>query len=154
VTRQRPGIAQYPWPDGQRFSLNLATTTKSKSPFAFRPNWRSKETIVNIQVNLPSSIAGTSLAAARGGESDAQAAHASLQQSSTEKPAGKPTDSNPIDAGDHTSDRDGHGQQVLDVFERSKRRKSESSPQESEEPSTAHPTAEQSGTGSHLDFQA
>jgi hypothetical protein len=116
------------------------------------------ESIVNIQVNLSSSIAGTSLAAARGGESDAQSANAARQQTNAEAPAGKPTDSNPIDAGDHTSDRDGHGQQVLDVFERSRRRKDESTQEQTEQPTSsstfAVPMIDDSETGKHLDFQA
>jgi len=64
------------------------------------------------------SIAGTSRAAARGGEADAQAIESTRQQATADKPGGKAADSNAIDAGDQTSDRDGNGRQVLDQFER------------------------------------
>jgi hypothetical protein len=64
------------------------------------------------------SIAGTGRAAARGGEADAQAMEATRQQATADKPGGKSADSNAIDAGDQTSDRDGDGRQLLDQFER------------------------------------
>ena len=66
------------------------------------------------------SIAGTSRAAARGGEAEAQAIESTRQQATADKPGGKSADSNAIDAGDQTSDRDGNGRQVLDRFERQK----------------------------------
>lgn len=64
------------------------------------------------------SIAGTSRAAARGGEADSQAVEATRQQATAEKPGGKSADSNAIDAGDQTGDRHGNGRQMLDQFER------------------------------------
>ena len=63
------------------------------------------------------SIAGTSRAAARGGEADSQATESTRQQATAEKPGGKSADSNAIDAGEQTGDRDGNGRQVLDQFE-------------------------------------
>lgn len=76
---------------------------------------------MNINVNAVASLAGTSHAAARGGEAEAQAAEATRQQAVSQTPAGKSPDSAAVDAGDQTSDRDGHGRQVLDTFERSGR---------------------------------
>ena len=64
------------------------------------------------------SIAGTGRAAARGGEADAQAIESTRQQATADKPGGKSADSNEIDAGDQTSDREGNGRQILDQFER------------------------------------
>ncbi len=64
------------------------------------------------------SIAGTSRAAARGGEADSQAVESTRQQATAEKPGGKSGDSNAIDAGDQTGDRHGNGRQMLDQFER------------------------------------
>ncbi len=64
------------------------------------------------------SIAGTSRAAARGGEADSQAIESTRQQATADKPGGKSADSNAIDAGDQTGDRHGNGRQVLDQFER------------------------------------
>lgn len=64
------------------------------------------------------SIAGTSRAAARGGEADSQAVESTRQQATADKPGGKSADSNAIDAGEQTGDRHGNGQQLLDQFER------------------------------------
>lgn len=63
------------------------------------------------------SIAGTSRAAARGGEADSQASEATRQQANAEKPGGKSAESNEIDAGEQAGDRDGNGRQILDQFE-------------------------------------
>ena len=64
------------------------------------------------------SIAGTSRAAARGGEADSQAVESTRQQATADKPGGKSADSNEIDAGEQTGDRHGNGRQLLDQFER------------------------------------
>ena len=64
------------------------------------------------------SIAGTSRAAARGGEADSQAVESTRQQATADKPGGKSADSNAIDAGEQTGDRHGNGRQLLDQFER------------------------------------
>ena len=66
------------------------------------------------------SIAGTSRAAARGGEADAQVVESTRQQATADKPGGKSADSNAIDAGEQTGDRHGNGRQLLDQFERHK----------------------------------
>ena len=63
------------------------------------------------------SIAGTSRAAARGGEADVQALESTRQQATVDKPGGKSADSNAIDAGEQTGDRHGNGRQSLDQFE-------------------------------------
>lgn len=108
---------------------------------------------MNINVNAAASIAGTARAAARGGEADAQAAEATRQQATAEAPAGKNADSSSIDAGDQTGDRDGHGQQVLDVFERSKKPTDEETPNEDANSSQGSPATD-NASGSHLDLQA
>jgi hypothetical protein len=118
----------------------------------------SGEHPVNVNVNAAASIAGTSRAAARGGEADAQATEATRQQATAETPSGKAPDAPAVDAGDQTSDRDGHGQQVLDVFERSKRDQHDDSPEGEEDQDetrsqTSQPPSE-NGSGSHLDFEA
>jgi hypothetical protein len=104
---------------------------------------------VNINPSAAASVAGTSRAAARGGESDNQASEASRQQSTSEKPAGKAADSNAVDAGDQTGDRSGNGRQVLDIFERSDERDEH---QEEELPNSRPASAD--GTGEHLDLEA
>ena len=118
---------------------------------------------MNINVNAAASIAGTARAAARGGETDAQAAEAMRQQSTAETPAGKSPDSSAIDAGDQTGDRDGHGQQVLDVFERSKRAKDTETPEDGtpedgtpqdDDASSLGPLGSDEQRGTHLDLQA
>ena len=108
---------------------------------------------MNINVHAAASVAGTARAAARGGEADAQAAEATRQQSTAEAPGGKPADSSAVDAGDQTGDRDGHGQQVLDVFERSGRaQEEEKSPDE--EGASHVQVGSDDEPGSHLDLQA
>lgn len=62
-------------------------------------------------------IAGTSQAAAKGGEADKQATDATSKQVAAEKPAGK-SELQPLDAGAKTGDRGGDGRQLLDVFEK------------------------------------
>ena len=111
---------------------------------------------MNINVNAAASVAGTARAAARGGETDAQAAEATRQQATAETPSGKVPDASAVDAGDQTSDRDGHGQQVLDVFEHSKRDQQEESDQEEQdEPGSASPKSPSGeGCGNHLDLEA
>ncbi len=64
------------------------------------------------------SIAGTSRAAARGGEADSQAVESTRQQATADTPGGKSADSNAIDAGEQAGDRHGNGRQLLDQFER------------------------------------
>ncbi len=107
---------------------------------------------MNIHVNAAASVAGTSRAAARGGDADAQVAESTRQQSTAEAPGGKSADTSAVDAGDQTGDRDGHGQQVLDVFERSgKEQEQESSQSDDVSPENSNePDDEQ---GSHLDLQ-
>ena len=108
---------------------------------------------MNINVNAAASVAGTARAAARGGEADAQSADATRQQSTTETPAGKNADSPALDAGDQTGDRDGHGQQALDVFERAGRDDDEDRSQE-DEAASQNPAPSDDEPGSHLDLQA
>ena len=103
---------------------------------------------MNINPSAAASIAGTSRAAARGGEADGQAMESTRQQSTAENPAGKSTQSSEIDAGDQTGDRGGNGRQVLDRFENSEDRE-EATPDES--PNSSPPLT---GPGQHLDLEA
>jgi hypothetical protein len=115
---------------------------------------------MNIHPNVPAnpvsaspgsaaSLAGTSRAAARGGESDNQAIEASRQQSMADRPGGKAPDSNAVDAGDETGDRGGNGRQLLDVFEPSD--DPETTP---DAPPVDRGSASADGAGEHLDLQA
>jgi len=106
---------------------------------------------MNINPSAAASVAGTSQAAAKGGDADNQATEATRQQSRADAPAGKATDTNAVDAGDQTDDRGGNGQQVLDVFERSEEEEQEGDEQESR-PQSNPPSAD--GSGEHLDLQA
>jgi len=72
---------------------------------------------MNINPSAAASVAGTSRAAALGGEAGAQAIESTRQQSTAEKPGGKSADSNAIDAGEQAGDRNGNGRQILDQFE-------------------------------------
>jgi hypothetical protein len=104
---------------------------------------------MNINPSAAASVAGSSRAAARGGETDNQAIEATRQQSTAEKPAGKSSDSNAVDAGDETGDRGGNGRQLLDVFE------SSDDPDNSPDQMMAERnSAAADGTGEHLDLQA
>ena len=104
---------------------------------------------MNIQPNGSASLAGTSHAAARGGEADNQAAEATRQQARTDRPAGKSSDSKAVDAGDEAGDRGGNGSQMLDVFEHSEEQ--EGTP---EDRSPDRRPASGEGTGEHLDLEA
>ena len=104
---------------------------------------------MNINPSAAASVAGTSHAAARGGDADNQATEATRQQSTTEKPGGKASDSSAVDAGDQAGDRGGNGRQVLDVFERS-----EENEKNQEETLSRPKSASNEGTGEHLDLEA
>lgn len=104
---------------------------------------------MNINPNAAASVAGTSRAAARGGDADNQSTEAASRQSAAEKPAGKATDSSAVDAGDQTGDRGGNGRQLLDVFEHAGEQE-----EAHEEPRSQHNSASGEGSGEHLDFEA
>ena len=106
--------------------------------------------MVNIQPNAAAAtVAGTSRAAARGGEADNQATEATRQQSVSEKPAGKAADASAIDAGDQTGDRGGNGRQVYDRFESSRDEEADS-----RQESKPAKSVSSEGTGEHLDLEA
>jgi hypothetical protein len=118
---------------------------------------------LDIQFNPAASIAGTGRAAARGGEAESQASEAARQQSTAETPAGKSPDQSAVDAGQQTEDRDGHGQQSLDIFERRKQQPEDSDAEgkkaaEDEADDQASESAEidrdEGEPGGHLDLQA
>lgn len=104
---------------------------------------------MNINPSAAASAAGTSRAAARGGDAENQSSEASNRQSAAERPGGKATDSSAVDAGDQTDDRDGNGRQLLDVFEHAGEREDA----EQEQHGDRNP-ASADGSGEHLDFEA
>jgi hypothetical protein len=104
---------------------------------------------MNINPAAAASIAGTSRAAGRGGESDNQATEATRKQSAADAPGGK-TSEVTVDAGDQTQDRSGDGRQVLDVFEQTE--ETEEQPEEQEEKRSGGASPE--GSGEHLDLEA
>lgn len=104
---------------------------------------------MNINPAAAASVAGTSRAAARGGEADNQSTEAASRQSAAEKPAGKSTDSSAVDAGDQTDDRGGNGQQVLDVFEQNGDQE-EGHQEKQNQPGSVSGE----GSGNHLDLEA
>ena len=104
---------------------------------------------MNINPAAAASIAGTSRAAGRGGESDNQATEATRKQSAADSPGGK-TSEVTVDAGDQTQDRGGDGRQVLDVFEQTEG--TEEQPEEQEEKRSGGASPE--GSGEHLDLEA
>ena len=71
---------------------------------------------MNINPAAAASVAGTSHAAARGGESDQQATDATNQQAKSDRPGGASGESS-VEAGDQTGDRDANGRQLYDTFE-------------------------------------
>ena len=78
---------------------------------------------MNVNPAAAASVAGTSRAAAKGGDSDNQATQASARQAAAQSPNGKAEGDNSLDAGEQTSDRDANGRQVFDIFERSDEQK-------------------------------
>ncbi len=103
---------------------------------------------MNINPAAAASIAGTARAAGKGGESDNQAKEATQQQSVSETPAGKSSES-AIDAGDQAGDRGGNGRQVLDVFEHQDDSE-EAAEEQSQNPARG---ASSDGSGEHLDLE-
>ncbi|KAA1261618.1 hypothetical protein LF1_41690 [Rubripirellula obstinata] len=101
---------------------------------------------MNINPAAAASVAGTSRAAAKGGESDNQAAQASARQSAATSPGGKADGDNSLEAGEQTGDRDANGRQILDVFERSGEEQKQGESPEEQEASSNH--------DGHLDLEA
>ena len=105
---------------------------------------------MNINPNAAASVAGTSRAAARGGDTDAKVAESTRQQSTAETPGGNQGDG-AVDAGEQADDRHGDGRQTLDVFERSE--SSDEHPSGESEERTRR-SASTNGSGTNLDLEA
>ncbi len=88
------------------------------------------------------SVAGASLAAAKGGEADARSTAATNRQSTAEKPGGKSSENAAVDAGEQAGDRHGNGRQQLDVFQ---------SDRDDENPAEPTPTSRDDGPSSDPD---
>jgi hypothetical protein len=108
---------------------------------------------MNINPAAAASIAGTARAAGRGGESDNQATESTRQQSTTEAPAGKSSES-AVDAGDQTQDRGGDGRQVLDVFEHAEQEDQQPEEQQDADQQQPRGGASPEGSGENLDLEA
>lgn len=106
---------------------------------------------MNINPSAAASVAGTARAAAKGGEADNQASESTRQQSTADKPGGKVSDSNAVDAGDQTGDRGGDGRQVLDLFQKSD--DGDSAQESKPDRDTSHRPSPD-GAGEHLDLEA
>ncbi len=109
---------------------------------------------MNINPSAAASVAGTSRAAARGGESENQSAEATKQQAKSDAPGGKGGDTAAVDAGDHADDRYGDGRQTLDTFERSDSEEKPEETKEQAETPTAPLSTDEPESGGHLDLQA
>lgn len=72
-------------------------------------------------------VAGSSYAAAKGGETDKQASESSNQQSTAKSPGGK-SEAAGVEAGSQTEDRGGNGQEFYDQFDSSGQADSEQDP--------------------------
>ena len=107
---------------------------------------------MNINPLPAAAVAGTSRAAAKGGDHDKQVSDAAAKQTAAKSPTGKSESAEQLDAGDPTQDRGGDGRQSLDVFESTSE---EENVDESDSPS-AVPRRSADGTVSdgHVDFDA
>ncbi len=103
---------------------------------------------MNINPAAAASVAGTTHAASRGGETDKQASEAARQQSTADAPAGKSSET-AVEAGDQAGDRGGNGRQTLDVFEQETELEQQADPQP-----TQRSSASPEGSGGNLDLQA
>lgn len=95
------------------------------------------------------SVAGTSHAASKGGESDRQASEGAARLDVSRRPAGKGTETSAVDPGEHTGDRGGDGRETYDRFER---RTGDDGDPVSEPGDDDGSAAE--AAGGHIDFQA
>jgi hypothetical protein len=111
-----------------------------------------------VVMNIPpspsaSSVAGTHLAATRGGELDKQTADAIRQQQVATQPGGKPADSVAVNAGDSTHDRDADGRQMYDHLELSQQKEQKDAPEQKSDVTSEKPKLP-STTDGHIDFHA
>ncbi len=107
------------------------------------------------------SVAGTSHAASKGGESDRQASEGAARIDVAQRPAGKGTETSAVDPGEHAGDRGGDGREMYDRFERrggdddglesEPRDDDESAAEEGADARSNPPVDAASG---HIDFQA
>ena len=89
---------------------------------------------MHINSNPPTGIEGTSLASAKGGESDLRAREANRQQAATKAFSVKTTVASEISAGEQTDDRNPNGQQIFDTFERADDQQESSADQPATQP--------------------
>lgn len=99
------------------------------------------------------SIAGVNRAAVKGSESDNQATDARSKQAASEAPAGKNGETQQLDAGDQSGDRDANGRQLLDVFERSEDESEDESDRAAATSDEQQRSQKQPSEG-HLDLEA
>ena len=114
------------------------------------------ENTMNIQGSHAAiSIAGTSIAAAKGGESDKQGSESASQLATSGRPAGRDAATPEVDPGEHLGDRGGDGRQLYDTFEHREERDPTPSDEDPEEHSHSDGPASASdpATCSHLDLE-
>ena len=106
------------------------------------------------------SVAGTSHAASKGGESDRQASEGAARLDVSQRPAGKGSETSAVDPGEHTGDRGGDGREMYDRFERRADRDDDLQNGQPDDDEAAHDgTNHETGSpidaaGGHIDFQA
>ena len=100
------------------------------------------------------SIAGTSTAAAKGGETDKQGSESASQLATSDKTAGSDAVTPEVDPGEHLGDRGGDGRQLYDTFEHREERDPTPSEEAEERSHSDGPTpASDPSTCSHLDLE-
>lgn len=99
------------------------------------------------------SIAGTSQAVAKGGETEKQATDATSKQAAADAPAGK-SEVQSLEAGAKTGDRGGDGRQLLDTFEKHDDEPESESDTESKSESPAPDQTPGRAADGHIDFTA
>ena len=109
---------------------------------------------MNIHTNPMVSLAGTSIAAAKGGETDKQGSESANHLATSDKPAGRDTVTPEVDLGEHLGDRGGDGRQLYDTSEH----REDGDPTPSEDPdesshSGSQASASDQSTCSHLDLE-
>ena len=109
---------------------------------------------MNIHTNPMVTLAGTTIAAAKGGETDKQGSESASQLATSDKPAGRDTVTPEVGPGEHLGDRGGDGRQLYDSFEH--REESDRTPSEDADESShsgSDASASEQCTSPHLDLE-
>ncbi|TWU60842.1 hypothetical protein Poly51_11230 [Rubripirellula tenax] len=107
---------------------------------------------MNIQpTSAAASIAGTSQAAAKGGDADKIASDATNKQSAADSSTGKNLEVGALDASTKTGDRGGDGRQLYDSFEGHQEKDDEP---DAPTPNESQVSQEEPASEGHIDFEA